>query len=506
MVILVVGNRRSDRGHFDRIEPKLVMILVCLAAIGLAPVSLKAAHGVCIDESAVTVATVLSGSVAEAQPSEDWPNPRELLARALKHAVGVEDPDERQLLLVEIAAAQSKSGDDRAALATVELFSSESMRSLCLSNIATAQASQGRFKEAIQTCELVQRVAHRSTAARDIAVFQEKAGDRPGAGMTAQSIGWPQVKLTTLLELAALRVRTGNPLLAKETVAQAAELLAKDPELSRSVRTWTALGAGQATVGERRAAQETFRRARQLADEQVDRTNRAYDYYFIIGDQARSGDFAEAWETARGLSDEEDVFGTRIKDKSVRAIAQALTDSGRFAEAEQASTQIQRGSERAHALAVLAEAEGRKGETARAKERLKNAVALVEQDASSFNVLALAAIGKALISLAEFDEARTVADQIHTGIRDEILKNIAAGECWMGNLPSASRTFLSIKNGTIGRHKDECAQILAAERTRSRTPGTLAWSEQLVTPSQRIHALVGMAGGLRSGANGPQPR
>src|SRR4051812_12915362 len=105
MEMLVIGNRRSDRGHLDRIEPKLTMILVFLAAIVLPPMSLGAAYGVCIDESAITVVTGLSGSVAEAQPSEDWPNPRELLARALKHAVGVENPDKRQMLLIEIATA-----------------------------------------------------------------------------------------------------------------------------------------------------------------------------------------------------------------------------------------------------------------------------------------------------------------------------------------------------------------------------------------------------------------
>jgi tetratricopeptide (TPR) repeat protein len=339
-----------------------------------------------------------------------------------------------------------------------------------------------------------------------MALFQDKAGDRPGAAMTVQSIGKPEEKLRILLKLVALRISAGDHLLAKETVAQAAELLTADgnkvPELSR-VKSWTELGAAQASLGERHAAQETFRRARKLADERVDRTGRAYDYHLIVIAQARSGDVAEAWETTRGLSDEEDVFGTRIKDKSVREIAQALSDSGRFAEAEQASTQIHGWSQRAHALAVLAEAEGRKGEAARAKERLKNAVDLVEKHGSEWNLLALAAIGNALISLAEFNEARTVADLIKTGIRDEILKNIAAAECRAGELESASRTFQSMKNGI---HKDECAQILAAERTRSRAPGTLGWSEQLVTASQRIHAFVGMAGCLRSGANGPQPR
>ena len=65
---------------------------------------------------------------------------------------------------------------------------------------------------------------------------------------------------------------------------------------------------------------------------------------------------------------------------------------GHFVEAEQAITRIQGRSERAHALADLAEAEGLTGQHARATERLKQALDLVEKNSAVASRLALAAI------------------------------------------------------------------------------------------------------------------
>jgi len=103
-----------------------------------------------------------------------------------------------------------------------------------------------------------------------------------------------------------------------------------------------------------------------------------------------------------------------------------------------------------------------------------------------------------MVALQDLEGARKVAMSIETGIRDEILKDIAAAECQRGDFQTAIRTFQSMKNGQVGRPKDEAARIIAAERTRRRDPETLAWAEQLATPSERIHALLGIVEGLKS--------
>jgi len=105
-----------------------------------------------------------------------------------------------------------------------------------------------------------------------------------------------------------------------------------------------------------------------------------------------------------------------------------------------------------------------------------------------------------MVLLGDLEGARKVAASIQTGIQDELLKIIAAAECQRGDFQAAIRTFQSIKNGQAGCHKDEASRIIAAERTRLRDPETLAWAERLDTTSERIHALLGIAEGMKSRA------
>jgi tetratricopeptide (TPR) repeat protein len=494
----IVITRLSDQNYLVSVQAAWAVILICVAAHGIALVSVEPAHASWAGESMITMTDGLSGSKAQAQSPEASPSPRELLTRALEQAVATPEPFARCFLLVEIANAQCKIGDDHGMLATIDLLSEreKSHRASTLSAIAEAQASQGRFNQAMKTYELIPSSAMRSTAARRIAISQEKVGDREGAWRTVQSIELPKPKVAALLELAVMRNSIGDRVMAGKSIVQAIELVRKDPELSESAETWCDLGLTQASLGERAAAEAMFRQARRCADKKHDKTDRAYGYYFIIRDQAKSGDVAGAWEASRELSDETDVFKTRIKDKSVRAIALAFTNAGQFVEAEKAIAQIQGPSERAHAFAVLAEAEERRGDYARAKERLKVALDLVEKNSSSTSLLALAAIVNSRIALRNFDEAHTVAAMIESGtFRDDLLKNIATAECRAGDLEAALKTFQSMKNSD---QKDECAQIVAAERSRKRVPGTVTWAEQLVTPSQRGYALVGIVDGLNA--------
>ena len=440
----IVVTQLSDQRNPFRVEAAWAVILICMAAHGIALVSSRPAHASCAGNVAITTTDGLLGTAGQPRCSEPSQSPQELLTQALKHAAAVQEPLDRCFLLVEIAKAQCKIDDDRGVLATIDLLpaSEKFSRTLGLSAIATAQASQGRFKQAMQTYERIPFSAARSNAARRIAISQEKVGDREGAWRTVQSIELPKPKVAALLELAVMRNSTGDRIMAGKSIAQATELVGKDPELSESAESWCDLGLTQGSLGERAAAEETFRRARECADKKVDKTDRAYAYYFIIRDRARAGDVVEAWETVRGLSDERDVFGTRIKDKSIRAIALALTNSGLFGEAEKATTQIQGPSERAHALAVLAEAEGRRGEHTRAKERLKVALDLVENNWSPASLLALAAITGSRVSLTDFESARTVAGMIESRtFRDDLLKNLSVAECRAGDFKAALKTF-----------------------------------------------------------------
>lgn len=494
----IVIPRLSNQGHVVLVRAAWAVILVCMVAQGMALGSGRPVHDHFAGKPTITMIVGLPGSDGQAQSSEAAPNPRELLTRALAHAAFLGESLERYLLLVEIAKAQCAIGDDQGARATIDRLSPREKlyRTSGLSEIAVAQASLGRIKEAMQTYAIIQPGIERSFAAGRIAVYQEKAGDRQGARETLQSIELPGLKVRALLELAMLRNSVGDRPLARMTIAEATELVAKDPQLSQNAERWCELGLVQAGVGEQAAAQEMFHRARQCADTKVDEVARAYDYYFVIRDQAKSGDVAGAWEASRKLNDERDVFGTRIKDKAIRAIALALTDARQLADAVQAIGQIQGPSERAHALAILAKAEERLGDHGRAKERLKVAVDLVENNSSSSSLRALAAIVNSWIALRDFEAAHTVAAMIESGtFRDDLVKKIAAAECRAGDLEAAFKTFQSIKDS---EQKDECAQIVAAERVRKRVPQTLTWSERLATPSQRGHALVGMVEGLKA--------
>jgi len=231
------------------------------------------------------------------------------------------------------------------------------------------------------------------------------------------------------------------------------------------------------------------------ADQLGDDWERAYAYHEVVLGQLKAGDIDGAQQTASLLRDETDIIGTRIKDKSLREIARALAQAGDFPKAEKAIAQISDQVERCHSLALVAEAEGKKGKQGRAKKRLDQARELVRSDSPVGSVLTLAAIRQALIVLRDFEGARTVAASIKTGIRDEILKEIASAEIRAGDLKAALKTFESIKHR---EHKQEAARIIAAERMRKGDSRTLSWAEQLATPSERVYALLGMVDALNS--------
>jgi tetratricopeptide (TPR) repeat protein len=426
--------------------------------------------------------------------------PEPLFARAVRHAIAVEPQSVRDLLLVQVVMTQAEVGDDRGAQETLKHVSAdqEALRLTILMEIAVGQASHHRMEDALKTLENIRAGGHRDWTAGRIAVLQEKAGDRLAAAQTLRRIAGADRKLSALLEIASVRIAARDPAAAKETLAQAIELVLIISEQHVRAERWANVAQVQAELGDRRAAQESFQRARKAA-EAVDPEVRGLVLYKVIAGQAKAHELDGAWEATRLLGDEKDNFGTPIKDKAIRAIAEAHARAGRVAQAEEAIRQINGLAERAHALAVVAETEAAKGEPMRAKQRLKEAQQLADKD-SGQKLLALAAIAHAMIGLKDFDGARAIAQSIDVGISDELLKDIAAAECRAGNTEAALRTFRSIKNGSWVRHKDTAAQIIAAERTKKKDAETLLWAEQLETPSERASAFLGIAEGLKSPA------
>jgi tetratricopeptide (TPR) repeat protein len=442
----------------------------------------------------VTVA--LATCVCLAPARDDVPSPRELIAQARAEAARVKEPLARDQILTSIVEAQCLLGDDQGALATTKHLPAGkvSFRSLALQEVAVAQAAHGKIKAAMQTFATIPAGIWRDRAARRIAVLQEKTGDRKSAEQMVRSIKGSTQKLRALLKLAAVGRGAGDAAGTKKALAAAGEVASAIPDVSDRAECWGLVGTEQAKLGEKTAAQDSFRRARHTADKLKDDTDRAYVYYRLVLTQAEVADIEGAWETTRLLRDETDLIGTRIRDKSMRAIVRALSQTGKLAQAERTASQIVGLGERAHALAYLAEAERQKGDAAHAKQTLQRARKLVGRGSSPARWLALAEIAKCLIALKDFNGARHVAESVDAGIRNEILANVAVAECQAGDFKAAVRTLNSIP---AGDHKNSAVRAIAAERVRRKEPGTLGWAEHLPTPAQRAYALLGIADGLQ---------
>jgi tetratricopeptide (TPR) repeat protein len=109
------------------------------------------------------------------------------IAGARQTADLIQDPYDRSVALLFIAATQTKSGDIVGARQTAEHIGDPGIKSYTQRVIARAQATSGDIESALQTADLIQDPYDRSGALLDIADAQTKHGDNAGAQKTLAS-------------------------------------------------------------------------------------------------------------------------------------------------------------------------------------------------------------------------------------------------------------------------------------------------------------------------------
>lgn len=438
--------------------------------------------------------------LANAQALKEQPTAKELVARALKLAETIQDARERRNLLVEIAETQCALGDDRGALATGALIPPEADKKqdfnhLIHIEVAKAQIADRRFESAQRILETIPSGFTHEVGASMISVALEEAGDQKGAMQTVRVMKGRASKLSAFLKIAALRFKRADQKGAKEVIDEAVRMIKPELEPGEKIDMWVRVGEAQAAVGDQVSARKSFARARKIASE-ASQEGRDSLYWRIVEGQVSAGEIEAAQETAKLIGDQISFEETTTKDRALCVIARGQAKAGRVPEAERTLSQIRNDSQRAHALALMAEAEVERGDLGSAKQHLLQGRKLAKPDDSVLTTLAMSALAHSLILMKDLEEARSTANLITVGIRDEILKDVVQAECKAGNLPAALKTLHSMKNGRGIRHRDEAARLIAAERTRRQDPETLAWAESLATTSERIYALLGIADGL----------
>ena len=167
----------------------------------------------------------------------------------------------------------------------------------------------------------------------------------------------PSRKTRAWIELAMERIRVGDPSAARKAIDQAKQIAGVLPAKRILKDSWVDIGKAQAVLGDMTDAKQSFEKAREAAQGLEEVGSRPYYFVAIASAQAETGQFDDAWKTTRLIGNETDVFGTLSKDKAIRAIVQALGRAGKSREAEAALAEISGASEKAFALAHLAEIE-----------------------------------------------------------------------------------------------------------------------------------------------------
>ena len=328
------------------------------------------------------------------------PTPACVLSMALATAEKIKNAFDRSLAFAGIAAAQAKSGNDRAAeetlataLATAEKIKVASLRPWVLAGVAEAQAGMGHIADALATAEKTEVAYLRSWVLAGVAEAQAGMGHIADALATAEKIETAHARSWAFAGIAAARAGMGH---IPDALATAEEIEAAD------ARSWAFAGiaAARAKWGNDRAAEETLATALATAekiaaeslfrDEQtnaLDAVRRLFRRYGMSRDQER-------WMAA----DLAEFFSQILASRAFAGIAEAQAKMGHIADALATAEKIEDAGTRSGAFAGIAAAQAKSGNGRAAEEIFATAFADAEKikDAGDRS-LAFVGIAAALI-------------------------------------------------------------------------------------------------------------
>jgi tetratricopeptide (TPR) repeat protein len=280
-------------------------------------------------------------------------------AHALDTAREIRDDNRRLEALVEVAAAQTRSGrrdEARASLAraleTAEAAQRAKARAEFLATVAREQVMAGdreaareTFSRSLRAAETLASGADRELALVFIGSQQVKAQDLAGALDTVAKLRDPTSRIGLLTSIARQRAQGRQPTPARELLAQALEMATKVEDATLRAAALDDVAEVQAEMGDLAGAMATAMRM-------PERARRPMRLRWIARDLARSGQFPLALRAANSLP--ETAGDAQLRAFALADIALAQAGARQFAQSLATAATIEQADIGAGTLADIA--------------------------------------------------------------------------------------------------------------------------------------------------------
>ena len=212
----------------------------------------------------------------------------------------IKDPHARDVVLSEIAARCADFDDDEYGLQLAQAIEEYGYQQQAKHQIAARQAANGRFEAALATAELMDDPF---AAVGEIAVRFAHDGDETRARELLKQVDFPTVRVQILNELAAAKIKRGEP--AEDVEDVLAESLHESEQIEfaeERTQLLLEIAARFHEAGQDESTITVLEQAKQLA-ETLDRRFRDSVLVQIALLYARLGDFVGAEQTLKPIED-----------------------------------------------------------------------------------------------------------------------------------------------------------------------------------------------------------
>jgi RNA polymerase sigma factor (sigma-70 family) len=422
--------------------------------------------------------TVVKSAAALAPAPEPEKRPRELLGKAARAADDIEDDARKAYALMNIGAAQAKTGDRDAASKTFaratevaqvithpNASQGEREKWTTLMFIATAQAEAGQTEAALRVAEVIEQPSTKEWALAMIAGAQVMAKDVKGALKTVEGIS-DSGKSLALGQVAGSLVLTGD-------FKQGLKLAGEIQDKCERVEVLTAIAEFQFRAGNRDEAKKIMGSAMETADgiKEDDPEARAkYAQYKIAGALITLG------EEENGLKRAHDfIKKSSDRDEVLAYVACRRAEAGKVKEALEALVVLQEGENKGAVLMAVASAQARTGDFKQSRKTLD----AIKSDGVNPNIIKVDGLLAVAAVRSQSGERDAATDLYLEAIRE--LKTLDT--LW----PDA---------GSMCGTPERLHRIVRAWAEAGDDKSALAWVDKQDSPFVKAVALAGIAEGI----------
>jgi hypothetical protein len=339
-----------------------------------------------------------------------------------------------------------------AAVEAGQAVSEARMRDWALGEIVKAQARAGADAEARTTIRRIADARQIIVSLRDLASVQADRRDLDQARATATSIPDPLARVEADLAIATRLLDRGDPTGARLSLARAEGTLSGVGEPLQRVAQRARIASLRWRAEDRDGADAALAEAERDTRRLAVRDSRATGFGFIV---TALGEMGRAAEAARLIADQ------KLGDEAPAALAATASAAARAhdpTEADRIAALITEPRFRALALVQLAVIAGRQAETARAGERLAEAIRITRAiDEPGWRDFPLSRIAQGWLDLKQPDQALEPARAIgEATLRARVLFAVAHAQAALGEDAAATVGDAERAAAAVASPLDQC--------------------------------------------------